>query len=104
MLSSDGPVPVLATLNAASGAWSCTFDQSLQPGVLDEGNWTVRSLLAPYLVTSATAAGNVVSGASTGGLPAGGPAVMGYAPPPFDVVNAIAQPTFAFSGFPVVVT
>lgn len=104
MLSSDGPVPVSATIATGTGAWSCTFDQSLQPGVLDHLIWDIVAGGLTWNVTSATASGNVVSGASTSVLPSPDPTGIDWTPPPFDVVNAIGQASFAFSDFPIVVT
>jgi hypothetical protein len=104
MLSSNGPIPVSATIATGTGAWSCTFDQSLQPGVLNAANWDIIAGGLTWNVTSASASGNVVSGASVSVLPSPDPTGIDFAPPPFDVENAIGQTASAFSGFPIVVT
>ena len=104
MLSSNGPVPVLAELNASTGGWSCTFDQSLRPGTVDFKNWLLRTTSEIFTPSSATAARNIVSGASASTSENPGKASVQFTPPPADVVNAIGQPAFAFSGFPVRVT
>ena len=104
MLSSDGPVPLSATIDLATGVWSCTFDQALQPGPVDIGNWSIRRTNQLQVITTAVASGNVVAGATTTGMLSIGPDVINWSPPPFDVVNAIDQPSFAFAGFPLTVT
>lgn len=104
MLSSEGPVPVSATLNLLGGAWSCTFDQSLQPGPLNVPNWTLVASGSDFVPSTAVASGNIVSGASAMGSESARPDVIDWAPPPFDVVNAIGQSAAAFTGFPLIVT
>ena len=104
MLSSEGPVPVSATIAAFTGAWSCTFDQSLEPGPLNVPNWALVANGSDFVPSTAVASGNIVSGASAMGSESAEPNVISWAPPPFDVVNAIGQPSFAFAGFPLTVT
>lgn len=57
-----------------------------------------------FIPSTAVAAGNVVSGASLEENINVGPDVIAYSPPPFDVLNAVGQPTATFSDFPLTVT
>ena len=98
------PIPIAATLELLSGDWSVTFNRPLQPGSLDSGNWTFRASGQLFITPTATAAGPVVSGTATAGLPDLGPDVVNYAPPPFDVISVTGLPAAAFLDFPLVVT
>ena len=98
------PNPLSATLEFATGDWSVLFDKALQAGVLNEANWTFFASGSPFLGDSATAAGNVVSGASTIGIPGPGDDVANYAAAPADVLSLTGLPAAAFTDFPLVVT
>ena len=98
------PLPIAATFVVATALWTCTFDKPLQPGPLDAGNWTLRENSNARSASTASAAGNVVSGLA--GLPVADPGadVINFAPPPADVLNLTSQPAVAFTDFPLVVT
>lgn len=98
------PVPVAATLVFATGVWSCTFDQPLQPAVLDFGNWAMNATDTIFLPSSASSSGSVISGASAASIISPGPDVITYTPPPFDVLSVPGLPAVAFTDFPLVVT
>lgn len=98
------PIPIAATFIVATSAWTCTFNQPLQPGALDTGNWTLRATGNAHTAATATAAGSVVSGVM--GLPVADPGadVVNFAPPPADVLSLTGLPAVAFTDFPLVVT
>lgn len=98
------PLPLSATFNLGSLAWSCTFDQPLQAGALDFANWSLRASGDAYTATSAAAAGSVVSGIATIATPAPAADDITFAPPPFDVLSLAGLPAIAFADFPLVVT
>lgn len=103
-LSSDPPVPTAAQWDTFSETGSVTFDQALQPGVLDTANWRFRVANNIRPVVSAIAAGAVISFVTSGFSPSLGPTGVSYDPPPFDVLNLFGRPTVAFTDFPLVVT
>jgi len=79
-----------------------TFDQPLENGALDSGNWTVVTG-GPASVTGASVVGGVVQ-VTLSAAPLSVSSVS-FAPPPFDVVAAgSGLAAAAFSGFPVVMT
>ena len=98
------PHPIAAALNTGTGAWSCTFDKLLQPGVLNPVNWSMRGTGDIWLPTSASAAGPTVSGASAISIPNAGPDVINYAAVVPDVCSLSGLPAAAFPAFPLTVT
>lgn len=98
------PIPIAATFVVATTAWTCTFNQPLQPGVLDAANWTLRENSQARTASTATAAGNVVSGVMGLGAADPGSDVINFAPPPADVLSLTGLPAVAFTDFPLVVT
>lgn len=98
------PIPIAATFVVATTAWTCTFDQPLQPGVLDAANWTLRENSNARTASTATAASNVVSGLMGLGAADPGADVINFAPPPADVLSLTGLPAVAFTDFPLTVT
>lgn len=98
------PLPLLATLAFATGAWSVTFDKPLQAGPLAAGNWNFRATGFDFPADTAIAAGDVVSGASSQDAIDPGDDVANYAAAPADVLSLTGLPATAFTDFPLVVT
>ena len=98
----EPPVPAGATWESGTSIVVVTFDQPLEDGVLDAGNWTVATG-GPASVTGASVVGGVVQ-VQLNAVPFAVTTVS-FAPPPFDVVAAgSGLEAAAFSGFPVVTT
>lgn len=91
-------------MTIATGAWSCTFNKPLQPGVLNAANWSLRASDDTWSPSSASASGAVVSGASAIGFPDPGPDVIAYAAVAPDVISLQGLPAAAFLDFPMIVT
>lgn len=98
------PLPIAATLEFGTGAWSVTFDRFLAAGALDPSNWTFRATDFEFTAGTATALGTVVSGGSVLGKADVGANVANFAPPPFDVVGPTGIPAVAFTDLPLTVT
>lgn len=98
------PLPISATINEITGAWSVTFDRLLTAATLAIANWTIRAADTIFDVTAASAAGLLVSGTSDTGIEDAGPDVISYAAAPADVLNLTGQPAAAFTDFPLTVT
>lgn len=95
-------MPSSATWQSGTSVVEVTFDQALEDGALDAGNWTVV-VGGPASVTGAS----VVSGVVQVQLSAAPLSVtsVSYDPPPFDVVAAgSASAAEAFADYPVVTT
>ncbi len=87
------------------GTWSVQFDQPLQAGPLDASNWTFRADDSMQEASTATAAGDTVSGDSTTTTLDFGDDVANYGAAPADVIGLDSgEPAAAFSDFPLVVT
>lgn len=97
------PVPIAAALDTGTGAWSCTFDQPLQPAVLTALNWMMRTGSSTWAASSAASSGAVVSGASSNVGPDAPGDAINFAPPPFDVLSLTGLPAVAFTDFALVV-
>lgn len=95
------PVPVSATLNVGTLAWSCTFDMGLQAGSLNELNWAFRKTGNYYHAVSATALGNVVSGLAVYVVPQAGADIAVYNPVASDVLSRRGEAADAFLDFPL---
>ncbi len=82
-----------------------TMSQPLVPGALDTGNWFVRWSNNSRIISSATAAGSVITIALGFGSGDSGPNVVSYSPPPSDVQRlGTLTPAAAFADFPITVT
>lgn len=103
-LSENPPVPIAATLAFATGVWSVQFDKPLSSGALDPLNWTFVATNTAFAASSAAAAGDTVSGASTNEGPFFDSDRVDYAPPPNDVIDLQGRPAASFGNFPLVVT
>jgi hypothetical protein len=79
------------------------FDRPLQADpALDVANWTVRLGNFLQVVSSAVAAGSIVTLQRTNGPGQPGADVVSFAPPPDDVISAAGLPAAAFSDLPIV--
>lgn len=95
------PVPLEAFFQAFDGTWWVQFDQALQAGPVDTGNWSLRADGRIRNLTGCLAAGTVVTSGSTPGALAGGNRCS-YDPPPFDVRGLVGGlPADPFFSFPV---
>jgi len=98
----EPPVPAGATWESGTAIVEVTFDQPLENGALDAGNWAVATG-SPASVTGASVVGGVVQ-VQLNAAPLS-VSTVSFAPPPFDVVAAgSGLAAAAFSGFPVVTT
>lgn len=95
-------MPSGATWESGSTLIEVTFDQPLEDGALDAGNWSFAPP-GPAVINGASVAGGVVQlQLSAAPLSV---STVSFAPPPFDVVAAgSGLSAAAFSGFPVVTT
>jgi len=101
-LHDRGPVPTDAFFGIGQLTAIIEFDGSLEPvGPVDEGNWTCSDAGGPRIVNAALIQGipGVVQlqlQAPTGGP---GPGLCSFAPPPFDLKDALLEPVQPFVDF-----
>lgn len=97
------PIPILAQWNGVLKMCVVTFDLPLVAGGLDIGNWFVRFGGLSWALTNGAAGGSQVNLQGSGGsVPDAGPDVVGYSPPPFDVLASVgAVPAAGFADFPL---
>ncbi len=98
------PLPIAATLSIATGAWTVTFNQPLQPGPLAAGNWSFIASAFTRVAVAPIAAGSAVTGGSTAVLPSPDPDAVDYDAVPADVLGLLGLPAAAFTDFPLLVT
>lgn len=98
-MPSPPPAPILATWSNPDAF--ITFSTPLTPGVLDHTNWFVRvGDFARGPGSAVMVPPNVVKVTTIGFAPDPGPNVVGYSPPPFDVIGP-GGPAAAFADFPI---
>lgn len=108
MPSLDAPVPLAATISAATGLTTITFSVPLVAGALDLFNWSIlSSILGPPRIllplADPIAAGVDVTFFAGDAGPAIPGEVINYSPPPFDVVSDFGfVDAPAFADFPLV--
>lgn len=104
----DPPVPIDATIVAANGDVSVTFDRDLVVGPVAAINWAVRANLGPMALNHTVvgipqaAVRTVTFGTIPGGI-AFPPLGVDYNAAPPDVVSTLGIPAAAFSDFPITV-
>lgn len=107
-LSLNPPVPIAATIVAANGDVSVTFNRDLITGPLDPLNWAVRANLGPMALNHTVvgipqAAVRTVSFGTVPGGIAFPPLGVDYNAAPPDVRDTRGLPAAAFADFPIAV-